>query len=43
MSAGRSARLRETTGRGAHPGRAGVPVMTAAEKAEQDVTGRPNS
>jgi hypothetical protein len=43
MSSLRAAQLRGAAARGAVAGLAGVAVMTAAEKAEQAVTGRPNS
>src|SRR3954451_14660484 len=43
MTAHRAARLREAAARGALAGLAGAAAMTAAEKMEQAVTGRPNS
>jgi hypothetical protein len=43
MSSGRAGPLRAAAARGALAGLAGVAVMTAAEKAEQVITGRPNS
>lgn len=43
MSSPRAAQLRGAAARGAVAGLAGVAVMTAAEKVEQAVTGRPNS
>ena len=43
MSSYRTARLRQAAARGALAGLAGVAAMTAAEKVEQAVTGRPNS
>ena len=43
MSDRRGAGLRRAAARGAVAGLAGVAVMTAGEKAEQAVTGRPSS
>ena len=43
MSTPRAAQLRAATARGALAGLAGVAAMTAAEKVEQAITGRPNS
>lgn len=43
MTHRRAAQLRGAAARGAVAGLAGVAVMTAAEKVEQAVTGRPNS
>jgi hypothetical protein len=43
MTSHRAARLRQAAARGALAGLAGVAAMTAAEKVEQMVTGRPNS
>jgi hypothetical protein len=43
MSSHRAAQLRVAAARGAVAGLAGVAAMTAAEKFEQAVTGRPNS
>jgi hypothetical protein len=43
MSSSRAGQLRGAAARGAVAGLAGVAVMTAAEKVEQAITGRPNS
>jgi hypothetical protein len=43
MSSHRAGRLRQAAAHGALAGLAGVAAMTAAEKVEQAVTGRPNS
>lgn len=43
MSSHRAGQLRAAAARGAVAGLAGVAAMTAAEKVEQAVTGRPNS
>lgn len=43
MTSHRAAQLRAAAARGALAGLAGVAAMTAAEKVEQAVTGRPNS
>ena len=43
MTSHRAARLRQAAARGAVAGLAGVAAMTAPEKLEQMVTGRPNS
>lgn len=43
MTSSRAGRLREAAARGAVAGLAGVAAMTAAEKVEQTITGRPNS
>jgi hypothetical protein len=43
MTFTRTGQLREAAARGAVAGLAGVAAMTAAEKVEQTITGRPNS